>query len=188
MASPWKFLARLVSPRRERQEKNEANGDVKPEALTSGEPTETVDDRGLTFGDQPASEEQRPRTQPDPISAEPKLTEETPSSLRNGVGSESAKSVAVAEPVSPEDFDFVKPAHDATKSSTTDNVTRRKHSKRRKRTKTVDVVVRSSPVVPAFSDDALGLDEEIRFLRDRLAGKLRQQNAQLTKMLGRFEC
>jgi hypothetical protein len=38
-----------------------------------------------------------------------------------------------------------------------------------------------------MSDDAISLDGEIRLLRDQLARKLRLQNAQLKRMLDRFE-
>ncbi|PKA45019.1 hypothetical protein CWR43_04200 [Rhizobium sullae] len=44
-----------------------------------------------------------------------------------------------------------------------------------------------SPDAPAVSDDAISLDEEIRLLRDQLARKLQPQNAQLKRMLARFE-
>lgn len=186
MASPWKFLARLVSPRRERRERNGSIADVKPEALTSGEPSGPVDDRGMISGDRPASEEERPHDQPDAGFAEPKLAEETVSKVEDGAGSESAESVAVSEAVSSDAFDFViKPTHNAAKSSTTANVTTRKDSKRRKTAETGDVI--ASPIVPTFSDEAMALDEEIRVLRDGLARKLRLQNAQLRTMLGRFE-
>jgi hypothetical protein len=44
----------------------------------------------------------------------------------------------------------------------------------------------SSPANPLF-DNAAGLDEEIKHLKGELAHKLRLQNAQLKKMLERFE-
>jgi hypothetical protein len=43
------------------------------------------------------------------------------------------------------------------------------------------------PDVSIPSDDTLSLDDEIRLLRGQLVGKLRLQNAQLRKMLERFE-
>lgn len=187
MASPWKFLARLVSPRREQKE-NGPNDDGKSKVRTGGDPTETGDDRGVNSEDRPASEERLPDTQFDAVSAEPRLAEETVSSIQRSVSGESAKSFEVAEPASSPDKDFVVEAtQDATKSSPTGDVTTRRQSKRRKRAEPVDVVAQSSPVVPTFSDDAMGLDEEIRFLRDQLTRKLRKQNAQLKRMLVRFE-
>ncbi|CAN7550107.1 hypothetical protein LJR255_003911 [Pararhizobium sp. LjRoot255] len=50
-----------------------------------------------------------------------------------------------------------------------------------------EVVPQPSPGVPTVSDDAISLDEEIRLLRDQLARKLQLQNAQLKRMLERFE-
>ncbi|MDQ0323039.1 hypothetical protein QO002_005245 [Pararhizobium capsulatum DSM 1112] len=186
MASPWKFLARLVSPRRERQEENGTHDTVKPEVSTSSEPPETVDPSGLNSGDQPASQQPQSHSQSDVVSTEPKLAADTASRLQNTGGSERTKTIEVAEPASSEKGDFgVKAIQDASTSSPTGAVTKRKLSKRRKRAETVAVV--ASPVVPTFSDDAMGLDDEIRLLRDQLITKLRQQNAQLKKMLGRFE-
>lgn len=51
----------------------------------------------------------------------------------------------------------------------------------------LDVVPQSSADVPTVSDDTVSLDEEIRVLRQQLAKKLQQQNAQLKRMLERFE-
>jgi hypothetical protein len=44
-----------------------------------------------------------------------------------------------------------------------------------------------SPSANPFFDEASSLDTDIRQLKDQLAGKLRLQNAQLRKMLERFE-
>jgi hypothetical protein len=63
-------------------------------------------------------------------------------------------------------------------------------AKRKRRTKTVEPVVaasKASLAVVAASDDEIGLDDEIRALRGQLVRKLRLQNAQLKKMLERFE-
>ncbi|CDZ31225.1 Hypothetical protein, partial CDS, partial [Neorhizobium galegae bv. officinalis] len=42
MASPWKLLARLVSPRRQQTQEHGSTDDVKPELLAIAKPTETA--------------------------------------------------------------------------------------------------------------------------------------------------
>ncbi|MHC2302866.1 hypothetical protein ACVJBD_007133 [Rhizobium mongolense] len=63
----------------------------------------------------------------------------------------------------------------------------RKLRKRGKTAETIEAVPPPSPGVPTVSDDAISLDEEIRLLRNQLARKLQLQNAQLKRMLERFE-
>lgn len=60
MASPWKFLVRLVSPRRLEKQEGAAIGDVKPEVLAIAGPTEAVVGESLHIGDKSASEPPRP--------------------------------------------------------------------------------------------------------------------------------
>ncbi|MGO6667010.1 hypothetical protein ACCS43_16780, partial [Rhizobium ruizarguesonis] len=89
------------------------------------------------------------------------------------------------DPVSFDDADIA--AHDAPKPSQIDEGAARKRSRQVKKAKVDDVVSQPSPHVRIMSDDAISLDGEIRLLRDQLARKLRLQNAQLKRMLDRFE-
>jgi hypothetical protein len=58
---------------------------------------------------------------------------------------------------------------------------------RAKKPEPVVVTAQVSLGVDTASDDTISLDEEIRVLRGQLAAKLQLQNAQLKKMLERFE-
>jgi hypothetical protein len=54
MASPWKFLARLVSPRRQPKHDDSAIEAVKPDVLAIAGPTETTVEESLHIADRPA--------------------------------------------------------------------------------------------------------------------------------------
>ncbi|NKN03063.1 hypothetical protein [Rhizobium leguminosarum] len=156
MASPWKLLARLVSPRRQQRHEHGPTDDVKPDVLAIAKPTEKVADNGLNSADLPAEEKPAPH---DPSeAADPALSNE-------------AGTVA----------------HDTRKPSQTGEGATRKRSARGKKAARDEAIPPPSPGVPAVSDDAIRLDEEIRLLRDQLARKLQLQNAQLKRMLQRFE-
>jgi uncharacterized protein YijF (DUF1287 family) len=64
-----------------------------------------------------------------------------------------------------------------------------KARKQRGRSKTSEAAVAepSYPAAEVVADGTLSLDAEIRVLKGQLASKLRTQNAQLKKMLERFE-
>jgi hypothetical protein len=51
----------------------------------------------------------------------------------------------------------------------------------------VEAVLPPSPAAPTVPNDTISLDEEIKPLRNQLARKLQLQNAQLERMLERFE-
>ncbi|WP_105439947.1 hypothetical protein [Neorhizobium sp. T25_13] len=154
MASPWKLLARLVSPRRQQRREHGSTDDVKPDVLAIAKPTETAADNGLNATD--------PKVDEKPVAYE--QSEAVPAAPDPGAA-----------------------AHDALKSSQTGEGATRKRSTRHKKTEPIEAVPPPSLGVPAVSDDAIRLDEEIRLLRDQLARKLQLQNAQLKRMLERFE-
>jgi TolA-binding protein len=64
---------------------------------------------------------------------------------------------------------------------------KRGRNKAASRTSPVEVIPQPQAGVLTFSDEVQSLDGEIRQLREQLARRLQQQNAQLTKMLERFE-
>ncbi|WP_430246156.1 hypothetical protein [Neorhizobium sp. DAR64861/K0K2] len=63
----------------------------------------------------------------------------------------------------------------------------RKQRPRVKKPEPVVVTAQVSSGVDTASDETMSLDEEIKILRGQLAAKLQLQNAQLKKMLERFE-
>lgn len=170
MASPWKFLFRLVSPRRQQGQEHAVTDDVTP-------------DNSAITTDQSAGEEPHPHDQPDATLAAVQHSAAV-TSAQGTVDVEGAGSVEAVDPVQSDSADTVdrgaKPAQ----------LRRRAEPSRRRRGKKADIVEilpQTSADVPAVSDDTLSLDEEIRLLREQLASKLQLQNAQLKRMLERFD-
>ncbi|ANM06818.1 hypothetical protein AMC78_PB00014 (plasmid) [Rhizobium phaseoli] len=98
MASPWKFLARLISPGREQKRKNGSTEKVSPEALPSSGPTETPAEDSLTSAARPASEEPPRHDEAAAISAVPVQSEEAENDVHDKVDGEVAEIVEVADP------------------------------------------------------------------------------------------
>ncbi|KAB1083676.1 hypothetical protein F4V91_29860 [Neorhizobium galegae] len=185
MASPWKLLVRLVSPRRQQGQELGSTDDVKPDVLAIAKPTETVADIGLNAADRPVDEKQVAYDPSEAVSADPDHSEETASGVHGTADIEGARPVEAADPALSDNAGTA--AHDAPKPSQAGEAATRKRSTRGQKAAKGEAVAPSSPGAPAVSDDAIRLDEEIRLLRDQLARKLQLQNAQLKRMLERFE-
>jgi hypothetical protein len=182
MASPWKLLARLVSPRRRQRQEHGSTDDVKPDLLAIANLTETAGDIRLNTAAPPVDENPVDDEQSEAVSADPDHSDETASSIHGTADSENARPAEAADSAL-----FGEPgtlAGEAPKPSQTgEGVTR----KRRKLTKSAEPVEAVLPPSAAAPDDTISLDEEIKVLRSQLAQKLRLQNAQLRRMLQRFE-
>ncbi|MBB3649311.1 hypothetical protein FHX14_005545 [Rhizobium sp. BK619] len=152
--------------------------------MTTGRPTETIGDNGPNSVERLADEAPVTYNQHEAVLADQDHSEAT-SSVDDTVDIGGARLVEAADPAFSKDAD--KAPYDAPKPSPTDESATPKRSRRAKKTERVEVVFPPSPAVPTFFDDAICLDEEIRLLRERLARKLRLQNAQLKRMLERFE-
>lgn len=200
MKSPWKFLARLRSPKR---------------------PTETressvEDEADIETGE--SGVQQTPVLSPNSTEASSLPDQDKNSSadlVATTTSNEIDSELDVSQPIAPaadgEDVqtpaphEIDRPGADAhalvpeTQTSTKSPRTpRTKRPGRAKKTRT-DVVSESTVVAnsdqgvqpsssrESFFDDVASLDEEIRQLRSQLAQKLRLQNAQLAKMLARFD-
>lgn len=181
MAFPWKFLARLVSPRRQPKQDGSAIESVKPDVLAIAGPTETTVEESRHIAHHLAGEQPQPvdRSDAAPVAHEPS------GQIRSDVA-------GIVE----NDSDNLEPASGAVlpdagviavKVEETAKATRPKRRTRAKKVETAAVVLQVSPVAASVSDEMVSLDEEIAMLRTRLAGKLRLQNAQLKRMLARFE-
>ncbi|NEJ72862.1 hypothetical protein GR197_20360 [Rhizobium phaseoli] len=127
MASPWKFLARLISPGREQKKENGSTSEATPDASATASLADAVAGEGVNGDDRPASDEINHHDQ----------------------------AVAVAAQVAP-------------------------HIQRSRGKK-------AGAISHVSHADEISLDEDIRVLRGQLARKLKLQNAQLRKMLERFE-
>ena len=185
MASPWKLLARLVSPRREQKEQDGAADDVTSEGSAVATPTETAADEGLDPTERLAVEQPQPRDQIDAILEGTGPAQETGGRVQATVDTESATGIETVQVALSDDADIG--AGDASKPSRTSEDTPRRRNRRGKKAEAVEVVPQPSPVVATHSDDAISLDEEISLLRGQMITKLQLQNAQLKRMLERFE-
>lgn len=151
-------------------------------------PTEAPAEENFDSVDQPAGLEPLDRAPAEPVSAELAPADEAESQTydaADGVGTDVA---AVAGSASSDDpQSVVTAAHDAgERQAGVESAARRQRSRAKKAGEAVVVAPVSSGAHSA-SDDTMSLDKEIRVLKGQLAIKLQMQNAQLKKMLERFE-
>ncbi|NKM21940.1 hypothetical protein GFM01_30025 [Rhizobium laguerreae] len=185
MASPWRLLARLVSPRRQQRQEHGSTDDVKPDVLAIAKPTETADNNELDGADRPTDEKPVLHGHSAAVPADPDHSEETASVVDDTTDVESARPMEASDPVLTDEADT--DAHAAPKAFRVGEGQTRKRGMRGMKAKTIAVVTPPAPSALTAFDDAINLDEEIRVLRDQLARKLQMQNAQLKRMLERFE-
>ena len=183
MASPWTFLARLVSPRRQQEQEHghieDVNPDVREIAVSTEKPAdESSSSANQQIGEQPSFE------QSDLPSIALGLSEQTGGDVDDAVeGDRSGAGEVSGQDLSDSDISLAHGAH--TVEKTVDAGPARRRS--RPRQAATAVVAKSSPAVSTIFDGMTSLDDEVRELRRQLAGKLSLQNAQLRKMLERFE-
>lgn len=183
MASPWNFLTRLVSLRLRQKQDGDSIEDDKPDALTIAVSTETPVRENLTLVDQPTPDnappiiQSEPDSEPEPVAKAKIDLQATEESHRDGVAE-------TAEPVFPDIGAAL--AYAAPKVEKTDKAVPIKRRGRAKKVEAVVVGSQTSPVVPTISSE-MSLDQEIGVLREQLTSKLRLQNAQLKRMLERFD-
>lgn len=177
MASPWKFLASLVSPRRQPKQDDSTIEAVKPDILAISGPPEATVEESRHSADYLPGEQPQPADRSDAVPAKPEPSDQT---RRDVVGIVEHDNVKV-EPGSGTVLPDVGVL--AAKVKETAKATRPRVQK----VEAAAVVLQVSSVTASGSDGMVSLDEEIAVLRIQLAGKLRLQNAQLKKMLARFE-
>ncbi|MFW8607862.1 hypothetical protein [Rhizobium beringeri] len=180
MASPWKFLARLISPGREQKRENGSTDEVTPGGLAIAGPIETPAEESLNSAGRPVSDELHRHDQSPATPAEPVHSEEAENGGRDKVERGATRIVHAPGPALSSGT-----ARDAAKIKRTVEVEPRKQ--RRRGTERVAIANVSQVFQGVHTADEMNLDEEIRVLRCQLARKLKLQNAQLRKMLERFE-
>ncbi|OWV72337.1 hypothetical protein ATY76_05760 [Rhizobium sp. R339] len=179
MKTPWRFLADLTSRRRPaKPEENSTGRSADAEASESeaksapAVPSDAAASGAHVSGDR-----------------SPTISSETESVYDAGAASEPP--VDAEEVQSPAPADRRPPHVEAVKSGTGAKPQRKPPAKRQGSAKRTQAdVVAKSPAASSrdpFFDDVASLDEEIRALRSELAQKLHRQNAQLKKMLERFD-
>lgn len=182
MASPWKFLARLMSPQRLQKQEESADEGATDEGVKAND----IDARGRADGhdlaDQPAEDAPPPVNRSDAVSVEPSRSDESGShAAESGEGSSQQRQVDPAQ---------VMAGAGGQLADTELENSAPAPAKRNRRVKKVDAVAGGAEIPPAAqsaTDKMTSVDDEIRQLRFQLAHKLRLQNAQLKKMLERFE-
>ncbi|PDT05466.1 hypothetical protein [Rhizobium sp. M1] len=178
MASPWKLLARLISPGREQKRENGSDQKVTPDTLAIAGPTETPAEKSLISAVRPASEGPPRHGHSPAISTEFVVSKEVGIGGHDQVEGQDAKNVEAADPPPFGGLGTdIAAGHDATGLERTLEVAPRK--------KASAAIANAAPAV--HTADQMSLDEDIRVLRGQLARKLRLQNAQLRTMLERFE-
>ena len=185
MASPWKLLSRLVPRRREPKQDAEV-ADAKPNVLALSGQAETSADGSLNTPNARADAKQPSSAVSDPVLVEPPT-------IGGAVGEAGGTPVdvvadVVAGDIAPSDHPDIAviPSPNSADLQVRGETKPRKQMGRARKPKPIE----TAPVPPdqsSPSDDPLSLDDEIRVLRGQLAEKLRLQNAQLRKMLWRFE-
>ncbi|SEH30984.1 hypothetical protein [Rhizobium sp. NFR12] len=186
MASPWKFLSRLVPRRREPKQADAEVADRKPDVLALSGPAEIVAEDSLDALSAHVDADLPPAEISDPASVETPAIE----SALGEADDMPANVVAdvVAGDMAPSDLPdtVVIPSPDAADVQLRGETKPRRQMGQTRRPKLADTEqVPPDRSIP--SNDTLSLDDEIRVLRGQLAEKLRLQNAQLRKMLERFE-
>lgn len=181
MASPWKFLARLVSPRRQREQDGGAFEAVKPDVLAKTGPTETIVEESRRRADQLTGEQSPSVDRSDAVSIAHEPSDQSSSDASGFVehGSDEAEpgSGTVSQDLGVR----------AAKVKNTAKGTRAERRTRAQKVERAAVALPRASTARSASADMVSLDEEIAALRSQLESKLRLQNVQLKKMLARFE-
>ncbi|MBB2713399.1 UNVERIFIED_ORG: hypothetical protein GGE53_005073 [Rhizobium etli] len=152
-----------------------------PEALPISGPTETAGEESLPSDYRPASEELPRHGQAGAISVEPVQSEEAVNGGRDEVERGAAK---IAEATDPAYSGGTGIAVTAAQN----NIKRAVEvAPRKQRRRGQEAVAAANFSQANDTAEDMSLDEEIRVLRNQLARKLKAQNAQLRKMLERFE-
>lgn len=188
MASPLKFLRRLVSRRDERKQDADKLDGAKLDVLAIAGPTERVAEEGSENAARPAGSEPLHGDASDVVAAETAPVDEVEAETHNTADGARANIPAVGGSASAKETNIaVTAAHDATKLlPAVAGVT----PKQRGHSKNIGLGIVPAEVSQGSrtpSNETMILDEEIKLLREQLASKLKIQNAQLKRMLERFE-
>ncbi|MBB2830693.1 UNVERIFIED_ORG: hypothetical protein GGD51_000794 [Rhizobium esperanzae] len=177
MASPWKFLARLISPGREQKKESGLASEAAPDASATAGLADAAASESINGADRRASAETHRHAVA--ISSQPVHSEKTEIEGADDVDREGIKHEGVPAPAFPGGLDIdVTAARGITDLKRAAEVAPRKQQSRRRKAEAISHLSQA---------DEMRLDEEIRMLRGQLAVKLKLQNAQLRKMLERFE-
>ena len=200
MKPPWKFLAQLMSRQRPSEptgQASEQDNDRKPVEI---ELQPSSDALPVATAATPDGEQARESQSPNPVEAPATDASEVDASVPASSTADGKEHSAEAidareqvatgvtglapanEPVEPTSIPPERPSKVAPKASVSRTAKRPAAADKEPAPQSPSVVSAN----PLF-DEAANLDDDIKQLRDQLAQKLRLQNAQLRKMLERFE-
>lgn len=188
MASPMKFLRRLISGRGERTQDADKVDAAQPDSLAISGPDETIAEEGVEDVVRPAGLEPSHQNPSGAVTAETALAGEAGAEADDTVDGARVSIPAVGGSASDIKPDVaVTAAHDAleVEPAVEGPARRRRSLSKNSRPAVGGAQVSEGPRTP--SDETMSLDEEIKLLRGQLASRLKIQNAQLKKMLDRFE-
>jgi hypothetical protein len=175
MASPLNFLRRLVSRGGERKQDADKGNASTPDDLAIAAPAEALAEEDSGHAEQAVSVQTAP-------------VDEAETEIYGTADGVRATIPAFGGSASADETDIaVTTANDATEFPPAVEGVTRKRRAHGKNTKPVVVPTEVSQAPRTASDNTMSLDEEIRMLRGQLAIKLQMQNAQLRKMLERFQ-
>lgn len=188
MAFPLKFLRRLVSRRGERKHDADKVDGAKRDVLAIADPTVRVAEEGSEHAARLAASEPLHGDPSDAVAAETAPVDEVETETPVTADGARANIPAVGGSASANETNIaVTAAHDATElPPAVAGVT----PKQRGHSKNIGLDIVPAAVSQGSrtpSNETMILDEEIKLLREQLASKLKIQNAQLKRMLERFE-
>ncbi|MGR9263667.1 hypothetical protein [Rhizobium leguminosarum] len=184
MASPWKFLSRLISPGREqKREGGSTKKVVAADPLAIAGPIEAPAEEKLNSEGRPTSDATH-HDQSTSIFTERVRSEEAKNDRQDKFEIEDAGVVQAVHPASGETGTDIIAALRAVDIQAVEVAPRKQRNRGKKA-----VAVPNTPQATQVGDttNEMNLDEEIRLLRGQLARRLKLQNEQLRKMLERFE-
>ncbi|RWX81047.1 hypothetical protein EPK99_01570 [Neorhizobium lilium] len=188
MASRWNFLARLTSRRQDKGEHETSTDEGSPQAPSSTELSEPADDNASNPPDGSIPAEIKSADRHDATSAGLAQPAELGNDVQGANNVDSAGFEPTVNPIPSSDIDTaVTILNDVGSPSQVAQGTTRKVRGSRKTARESDVVAQTSPAIPTYLEEQLSLEDEIKTLREQLSRRLQLQNAQLKKMLERFE-
>jgi hypothetical protein len=196
MKAPWKFLAQLTSRRSAKAQESAIGNDTDPKALESEvEHTPALPPNSPVSASPPAHDEDVSINEP-VASDKARGDDDVAPALKPPIDAEEVQTPASLEADNPgAEARSLVPKSTNTKSLRKPRIKRGERGKRAKAQAAVQSAAaakdRRSVQPPSsrdlFFDEVAILDEEIKTLRIQLAQRLHLQNAQLKRMLERFE-
>jgi hypothetical protein len=183
-----KFLRRLISGRGERTQDADKVDAAQPDSLAISGPDEAIAEEGVEDAVRAAGLEPSHQNPSGAVSAETAPADEAGAEIDDTADGARANLPAVGGFASDSEAGVaVTAAHDAMDVEPVVGGGARKQRALGKNTRPAVVGAQVSERPRTPSDETMRLDEEIKVLRGQLASRLKIQNAQLKKMLERFQ-